>query len=67
MLVAYFFLMGAIVAIMIPLTKANGGKPAEPTLDVFIQLYALTGAFALAYAVVFAPFHAAMLRSVAAG
>jgi len=67
MFVAYFFLMGALVAIMAPLVKANGGKPAEPTLDIIIQIYALTGAFALVYAVVFAPFQAAMLRSVAAG
>jgi uncharacterized membrane protein YjgN (DUF898 family) len=66
-LVSYLVMVSAMMAIMIPLIRANGGKPAEPTLDVFVRIYALVGMLALAYAVIFAPFQAAMLRSVTAG
>ncbi len=65
--VGYFAFVAALMAIVIPLVQASDGKPPEFTLSQFGQIYALAGLFGLGYVVIFAPFHAAMLRSVAAG
>jgi uncharacterized membrane protein YjgN (DUF898 family) len=67
--VGYFVFVGVMVAAMYPQIKAASqtGAPATPNLHEMATIYAAAGAFAVLYAVVLSPFHAAMLRSVVAG
>lgn len=65
--ISYFVLMGAMLAILAPVMKQADGGTVEPSLAVYGQIYALTGALALVLAVIFSPYQAAMLRSIAAG
>jgi uncharacterized membrane protein YjgN (DUF898 family) len=57
---------GFMFSIIAPLARA-GGPPAEPTIGQIGQIYLLIGLLALGAAVIFAPYQAAALRSVAAG
>jgi uncharacterized membrane protein YjgN (DUF898 family) len=68
-IIGYFVLVGLTLAILAPLAKTAqaGGPPPQPTLDQMLQIYALAGILALFYVVAFAPFHAAMLRSIVSG
>jgi uncharacterized membrane protein YjgN (DUF898 family) len=65
--VGYIAMIGAMMAILVPAMKDEAGNTVEPSLAVFGQIYVLVGALALAYAVIFSPYQAAMLRSIAAG
>jgi uncharacterized membrane protein YjgN (DUF898 family) len=65
MVVAYFVLISAAGTIVGNL--AQEGAPTEPTAAEIGLLYGLSGIFVLVYAVLFAPYHAAVLRSVTAG
>jgi uncharacterized membrane protein YjgN (DUF898 family) len=64
-IVGYVALVGAMVAIIAPTIR--GGTPQEPSLAQLSELYRIVGVVALGYAIVFSPFHAALLRSVMAG
>jgi uncharacterized membrane protein YjgN (DUF898 family) len=69
MIVGYVVTMAIWVAVMMPQMQAakRAGVPHVPTLNEMITSYAVIGGLALFYAVAFAPFHAAMLRSIVAG
>jgi len=64
---AYFVLIAVMMSILIPAMRDAAGNTVEPSLKVFGQIYAATGALALVYTVIFSPYQAAMLRSIAAG
>jgi len=67
--VGYVVFLGVIAGAMYPQIKAASGTgaPATPTLGEMATIYTAAGGLAVLYAVVFSPFHAAMLRSVVAG
>jgi uncharacterized membrane protein YjgN (DUF898 family) len=65
--IGYFVLIGFMMAILVPAMRDADGNTVEPSLAVLGQIYALTGALAVVLAVIFAPYQAAMLRSIAAG
>jgi len=64
--IAYFVLVGAMIAILGPSLRA-GGAPTEPRLADMAGFYLLFGILGLAYILLLAPYHAAMLRSIARG
>ncbi len=66
-IIAYLVILGILMANFAAKAVMADGAPIEPTLADVAMIYAATGAFALAYVVVFAPYHAATLRSVTAG
>jgi uncharacterized membrane protein YjgN (DUF898 family) len=69
MIVGYIVAIGLLVAVMAPQMQAEqrAGAPHVPTLNELVASYVVLGGLALFYAVSFAPFHAAMLRSIVAG
>jgi uncharacterized membrane protein YjgN (DUF898 family) len=64
--VAYMIYSSVVLAAVMPLVKA-GGPSAMPTLGAMATIYATAFVLALVLVVVLAPFHAALLRSMAAG
>jgi uncharacterized membrane protein YjgN (DUF898 family) len=67
--VGYFVFVGVMAAAMYPQmahAKASGAPPTI-TLHEFVTIYAAALGLAVFYAFVFAPFNAAMLRSIVAG
>jgi len=69
--VGYFAFVGVLLGVMYPEIEAAarnpGGAPPARTLHDILSIYAAAGGFALFYAFAMTPFHAAMLRSIAAG
>lgn len=63
--IAYFVLVGLVVATMGP--SLRHATPTEPGLAQIGQIYLIGGVFAVALIVLLAPYHAAMLRSLARG
>lgn len=68
-IVGYIVFAGVVTAALVPEIQAaqRSGAPPVPTLNHVIFIYAAAGVLALFYAFAFAPFHAAMLRSIVAG
>jgi uncharacterized membrane protein YjgN (DUF898 family) len=68
-IVGYFFLAGFMVQALGPQFAASrtGGAPPTPTLATMVSIYAAAFALTLYFGFVFAPFRAAMLRSITAG
>jgi uncharacterized membrane protein YjgN (DUF898 family) len=68
-IVGYIIFIAIIAVALIPEIKAaqQSGAPPVTTLHDMILMYGAGGVLALFYAVAFAPFHAAMLRSIVAG
>ena len=67
-LVGYFAALSVMTAALLPGIRAdNGSTPHVPTLHEMAVIYGTVGLLAVGYAVVFSPFHAAMLRSVVRG
>jgi uncharacterized membrane protein YjgN (DUF898 family) len=68
-IVGYILFVAVITATLLPQMQAaqQSGRPPVTTLSEVITIYAAAGGLALFYAVAFAPFHAAMLRSIVSG
>jgi uncharacterized membrane protein YjgN (DUF898 family) len=68
MIVGYFVMVAVFAVALAPMVRQTGGAtPAEPTLAQMGLIYLTLGVMTLGYAVLFAPYHAAMLRSIARG
>ena len=65
-IVGYAVFMSIIFGMLAPQMR-QGASPAPPDLHEIGVIYVAAFVLAIFYAVAFAPFHAAMLRSVAAG
>jgi uncharacterized membrane protein YjgN (DUF898 family) len=67
--VGYFVFIGIIAATLLPQIQAAAktGAPPATTLSEIVTIYVSAFALTLFYAFAFAPFHAAMLRTVVAG
>jgi uncharacterized membrane protein YjgN (DUF898 family) len=63
--VAYFVLVGIFATVLAPSMTTN--TPAEPSLGQIAMIYLVTGVMAVLFIVLLAPYHAAMLRSIARG
>jgi uncharacterized membrane protein YjgN (DUF898 family) len=68
MVVGYFVLVAMMIAVMQPLMEGQeAGKPPTMDMGVMLSIYAVFGVFFLIVLVLYAPYQAAILRSVAAG
>ncbi|HEV2530739.1 YjgN family protein [Phenylobacterium sp.] len=65
--VAYLVFVALIVAVMVPTLRNAGSAPPQLSLLQICEFYVAGGLFALGYVVIFAPYHAAMLRSIVSG
>ena len=63
----YVIMTLLLAAVLVTQARANGGAPREPDAAVIGLFYLLAAVGAVVYAVAFSPYHAAALRSVAAG
>jgi uncharacterized membrane protein YjgN (DUF898 family) len=68
-IVGYIAFVSFITAMLLPQMHAaqRAGAPPATTLSEIVTIYSAAGVLALFYAFAFAPFHAAILRSIVAG
>lgn len=67
-ILAYISFIAVVMSLMVPsLRAAEGGGSPEMRLAQLGQIYAAAGVFALVAAALFAPYEAAMLRSISRG
>ncbi len=69
LIVLYIVFAGALFGVMSPMFAAaeGGDTPPVPGLGMMVAIYLLSTAMVVAIVAAFAPYHAASLRSVAAG